>query len=152
MDEGTKENQVYIYIYMVFNIVFGYCIDCTADGWGRFWCMQRCFPYNVRKHIYNLFQTGLQLRYLSYRWCRNSRQNLIDRRNNSNKANMNRDNTRRKFVNIICNGCPRSHWDQLTHIYVGELAPIGLSNGLLPGRLKTIARTNAEILAIGPLR
>ena len=42
-----------------------------------------------------------------------------------------------------------THWGRVTHICVGKLTIIGSDNGLSPGRLQAIIRTNAGILLIG---
>ena len=39
----------------------------------------------------------------------------------------------------------------MTHIYVGNLAIIGLDNGLSPGRRQAIIWTNDDKLLTGPL-
>ena len=44
-----------------------------------------------------------------------------------------------------------THYDQVTHICVGELTIIGSDKGLSPDRRQAIIRTNAGILSIGPL-
>ena len=44
-----------------------------------------------------------------------------------------------------------THWGQVTHICVGNLAIIGSDNGLSPGRRQAIIWTNAGISLIGPL-
>ena len=44
-----------------------------------------------------------------------------------------------------------THWDRVTHIWVGNLTILGSDNGLSPGRRQAIIWTNAEILLIGPL-
>ena len=44
-----------------------------------------------------------------------------------------------------------THWDRVTHIWVGNLTIIGSDNGLSPGRRRAITWTNAGILLIGPL-
>ena len=43
-----------------------------------------------------------------------------------------------------------THWGRVTHVCVGNLAIIGLDNGLSPGRRQAIISTNAGILLIGP--
>ena len=44
-----------------------------------------------------------------------------------------------------------THWDRVTHIYVGKLIIIGSDNGLSPGRCQAIIWTNVGILLNGPL-
>ena len=44
-----------------------------------------------------------------------------------------------------------THWDRVTHICVGNLAIIGLDNGLSPGRRQAITWANDGLLLIGPL-
>ena len=44
-----------------------------------------------------------------------------------------------------------THWGQVMHICVSELAIIGSENGLSPGRSQAIIWTNAGTLLIGPL-
>ena len=44
-----------------------------------------------------------------------------------------------------------THWGQVTFLCIGNLATIGLHNGLLPGWRQAIFWTSAAILLIGPL-
>ena len=44
-----------------------------------------------------------------------------------------------------------THWGQVTHICVSNLAIIGSENGLAPGRRQAIICTNAGILSIRPI-
>ena len=44
-----------------------------------------------------------------------------------------------------------THWDRVTHIYIGKLTIIGSDNGLSPGRRQAIIWPNSGILLIGTL-
>ena len=44
-----------------------------------------------------------------------------------------------------------THWGQMTHICMSDLATIGSDNGLSPGPRQAIIWTNARKLLIGPL-
>ena len=54
------------------------------------------------------------------------------------------------YVDLSIYAC-LTHWDQVTHICVGNLTIIGSDNGLLSGRRQAITWTNIGILLIGPL-
>ena len=43
-----------------------------------------------------------------------------------------------------------THWGRVTHICVDKIIIIGSDNGLSPGRLQAIIRTNADTLLTGP--
>ena len=53
---------------------------------------------------------------------------------------------------ILCTGWLLflTHWDRVTHIWVGNLTIIAPDNSLSPGRRQAIIWTNAGILLIGP--
>ena len=44
-----------------------------------------------------------------------------------------------------------THWDRMTHIWIGDLTILSSDNGLSPDRRQAIIWTNDEILLIGPL-
>ena len=51
----------------------------------------------------------------------------------------------------ICKNVHLTHWERVTHIFIGKLTTIDSDNGLSPERQQAIICTNAGILSIGPL-